>query len=131
VAEHRKHELEGLVIAWNDTRQTPLADRLRVARSMWSRARGLLGTDELPAGDGLLIEPCSSIHSFWMRYAFDALFLNRQGVVVHAISRMRPFRASRLVFSAHAVLELPAGTIEATDTIPGDRVRVEPAPVLR
>ena len=119
------------MIAWNDTRQTPLADRLRVARSLWSRARGLLGTRELPSGDGLLIEPCSSIHSFWMRYPFDALFLNRKGEVLHAISRMQPFRMSRLVFSAHSVLELPAGTIDATATIRGDRVRVELAPILR
>lgn len=119
------------MIAWNDTRQTPLADRLRVARSLWSRARGLLGSHQLPNGEGLLIEPCSSIHSFWMQYPFDALFLDRKGEVVHSISKMRPFRVSRPVFSAHSVLELPAGTIEATATIPGDRVRVEPAPILR
>ena len=119
------------MIAWNDTRQTPLADHVRVARSMWSRTRGLLGTNDLPGGNGLLIEPCNAIHSFWMRYAFDALFLKRNGEVLHAISRMRPGRISRPVFSAHSVLELPAGTIEASDTRPGDRVRLEPAPVLR
>jgi len=114
------------VRAWNETRQTLLAERVRVARSLWSRTRGLLGTRELPEGEGLLIQPCGSIHSFWMRYAFDALFLNRNGEVVYAISRMRPFRASRLVLSAHSVLELPAGAIEATATTHGDRVRVEP-----
>ena len=115
------------MIAWNDTRGTPLAERLRIARSMWTRTRGLLGTRELPVGEGLLIEPCNCIHSFWMRYAFDALFLNRQGEIVYTISRMKPFRASRPVFSAHSVLELPAGTIDATATSQGDRVRVEPA----
>jgi uncharacterized protein len=119
------------VIAWNETRQASLAERVRIARSLWSRTRGLLGTSEFPAGDGLLLEPCSSIHSFWMRFTFDAIFLNRRGEVVHAISRMRPYRVSRPVFSARSVLELPAGTIEATDTRPGDRVRVEPAPILR
>jgi uncharacterized membrane protein (UPF0127 family) len=119
------------VIAWNHTRQEPLADRVRVARSLWSRTRGLLGTRELPKGEGLLIEPCNAIHSFWMQYAFDALFLKRDGEIVHAISRMRPQRMSRPVFSAHSVLELPAGTIEATATRTGDRVRVEPAPILR
>jgi len=119
------------MIAWNDTRQTPLADRLRTARSLWRRTRGLLGTRELPSGDGLLIEPCNAIHSFWMRYAFDALFLKKNGEVAHVVSRMEPNRFSRPVFSAHAVLELPAGTIEASQTQPGDRIRVEPAPILR
>ena len=119
------------MIAWNDTRQTSLGDRISVARSLWSRARGLLGTRELPRGVGILIEPCSSIHSFWMQYPFDALFLDRKGIVVHQISRMKPFRISRPVFSAHSVLELPAGTIDNTETVRGDRVRMEPAPVLR
>ena len=127
MAVHRELGRAGTVRAWNETRQTPLATHLRIARSMWSRTRGLLATRELPAGEGLLIEPCSCIHSFWMRYAFDAIFLNRKGEVVHAIPRMKPYRASRPVFSAHAVLELPAGTIEATATRHGDRVRVDPA----
>ena len=119
------------MIAWNDTRQTPLGDKVRIARSLWDRTRGLLGTRELPRGDGLLIDPCNSIHSFFMAYEFDALFLRRNGEVAHAISRMKPFRISRVVFSAHSVLELPPGTIEASETRPGDRVRVEPAPILR
>ena len=121
------------MIAWNDTRQTPLAERVRVARSLWSRTRGLLGTRELPPGEALFIEPCNAIHSFWMRYAFDALFLKRDGEVVQAVSQMQPYRIGRPAFSAHAhaVLELPAGTIEASQTQTGDRVRVEPAPILR
>ena len=60
-----------------------------------------------------------------MRYPFDALFLTREGEVVHTISRMKPYRVSRPVFSAHSVLELPAGTIEATATQLGDRVDFE------
>ena len=56
---------------------------------MWARARGLLGTNSLPSGEGLLIEHCSSIHSFWMRYAFDAIFLDRQGRVIHVIHAMK------------------------------------------
>ncbi len=91
---------------------------------MWARTKGLLGTNSLEPGDGLLIEPCNSIHSFWMRYPFDAVFINREGIVLHTISRMKPFRLSKHVFGARAVLELPAGTIEATGTRRGDRVRI-------
>jgi uncharacterized membrane protein (UPF0127 family) len=91
---------------------------------MWARTKGLLGTSSLEAGDGLLIEPCQSIHSFGMRYPFDAVFINREGKVLHTISRMKPSRLSRHVFGARAVLELPAGTIEATGTAKGDVLRI-------
>jgi uncharacterized membrane protein (UPF0127 family) len=130
VAKPRQHEFKN-VIAWNETRRKPLAENLRIARSLWARTKGLLGTRELPLGEGLLIDPCGSIHSFWMQYPFDALFLDRKGEVVHSISRMKPYRVSRVVFSAHSVLELPAGTIEATGTRPGDLVHVEPVLSLR
>lgn len=94
-----------------------------MATSWWARGRGLLGTKTLPQGEGLLIAPCNSIHSFFMQYRFDAIFLDKQGTVVHLIRAMKPSRLSKIVFSAHSVLELPAGTIEATGTQIGDRIR--------
>ena len=111
------------MIAWNETRQVLLVANGRLARSMWERGRGLLGTRSLPPGDGLLIEKCSSIHSFWMRFAFDALFLDREGTVVHLIHEMKPHRMSRHVFASRAVLELPSGTIRASGSELGDAIR--------
>jgi uncharacterized protein len=113
----------GSLVVWNETRQVGLVTQGRVARNPWSRGKGLLGTRSLPEGDGLLIVPSRSIHSFGMRYPFDALFLNRQGLVVHLITEMPPSRLSRHVFSGHAVLELPAGTIQASGTQRGDQMR--------
>lgn len=109
---------------WNETRGTCLVERGRAALTFWARTRGLLGTSGLAPGEGLLIEPCQSIHSFGMRYPFDAVFINRSGIVLHTISRMKPHRVSRHVFGARAVLELPAGTIEATGTEKGDQLRI-------
>lgn len=123
MAAARKREHHAALRAWNETRGMQLVEHGRTARSFWSRTRGLLGTRSLERGDGLLIERCSSIHSFWMRYAFDALFLDRGGRVVHLISRMQPNRISRHVFSARSVLELPAGVILETCTEHGDQVR--------
>jgi uncharacterized protein len=113
------------LIAWNETRDSRLVEHGRVARTMWSRGRGLLGTRSLPAGDGLLIMSCQSIHSFWMQYPFDAIFLDRGGKVVHLIHEMKPNRMSRHLFSAHSVLELPAGVIRASGTQLGDQLRWE------
>ncbi|MBM2811740.1 MAG: hypothetical protein HW416_2499 [Chloroflexi bacterium] len=123
MAAFRSPRVAQALVAWNETRQTPLVERGRIARSMWSRGKGLLGTHLLAQGDGLLIDPCQSIHSFGMQYLFDAIFLTRQGKVVHLISEMKPARMSRHVFSSRSVLELPAGTIRASGTQHGDIVR--------
>ncbi|MBW2700015.1 MAG: DUF192 domain-containing protein [Deltaproteobacteria bacterium] len=82
--------------------------------------KGLLGRDGLDDGEALYITPCTSIHSFFMRFVFDAVFLDKQNRVLHCIHRMKPWRLSRLVPSAAGVLELPAGKLEATGTRVGD-----------
>ena len=109
--------------AWNATRDRTLVDNGRVATNLWTRGRGLLGTKSLPTGDGLLILPCNGIHSFFMQYPFDAVFLDKTGYAVHLIRSMKPQRLSKIVFSGHSVLELPAGTIEQTLTQLGDEIR--------
>lgn len=101
-----------------------LVDRGWVAATMWSRVQGLLGRKGLEPGEGLLITPCNSIHSMWMRFRFDALFLDREGTVLHAIHDMKAWRISRIVFGAHQVLELPSGVIAATGTEKGDRLAI-------
>jgi hypothetical protein len=109
---------------WNETRGACLVEQGRAALSFWERTKGLLGTSSLDPEDGLLIQPCNSIHSFGMRYPFDAVFIDRNGNVLHTISRMKPNRMSRHVFGAHAVIELPAGTVESTSTTRGDVLRL-------
>ena len=79
----------------------------------------------LPASSGLLIERCRSIHTHFMRFAIDALFLDAEGIVVAAVEGMRPWRIGRHYPAARSVLELPAGTIAATGTQRGDRVCIE------
>src|SRR5207253_1334724 len=59
-----RYKHDSALNVWNDTRGAVLVEQGRIARSFWSRARGLLGTGSLPEGQGLLIERCSSIHSF-------------------------------------------------------------------
>ncbi len=108
--------------AVNMTRSALLGDAVEAACTPLERARGLLGTVKLPRGGGIWIVPCRSIHSFGMRYEFDALFLDRNGRVVGAHPRFRRNRISRIFWSARGVLELPAGTIDRTATRVGDEV---------
>ncbi len=86
--------------------QVPL--RVRAAQTFASRALGLLVGKPLEANEALLIEPCSSIHTFGMRYAIDVVFLRRDRRIVRIFSNVGPGRV-RWAFGAHAALELRAG----------------------
>lgn len=112
--------------ARNVTRDRVLGDAVRMADSFLSRARGLLGTERIPTGEGLWIAPCRSIHSFGMKYEFDALFLDRAGAVVALYDWFPRNRVSGRFRRAAGVLELPPGTIEGTGTEVGDVVELLP-----
>ncbi|MCA9667174.1 MAG: DUF192 domain-containing protein [Myxococcales bacterium] len=99
-----------------------LADTVRLAVGPWTRFRGLMGLRDLPRGDAMLLRPCSGIHTFFMRFAIDALFLDRNGVVVDHAFELRPWRMVPLVGGAYATLELPAGTAKMLGVQRGDRV---------
>ena len=98
-----------------------------VADGLVSRARGLLGRSELPVGEGLLIRPSFSIHTFFMRFPIDAVFLDRSGSVVDVVGRLKPWRAATCL-RARAVLELAAGEAERLGLRFGERL--EPAEVV-
>ncbi len=109
------------VHALNTTRGTVLAGQARVADNLWTRLVGLLRDKGLADGDGLWIVPCNSIHSFAMKFIFDAVFLDKDQRVVHLMSEMPPWKTSKMVFTAKSVLELPAGAIAKSGTQIGDQ----------
>ena len=110
-----------LLTAINVTRDVRLAECGRIADNFYTRLVGLLRDKTLEYGDGLWIKPCNSIHSIGMRFVFDAVFLDKNLKVVHLVREMKPWRISKMVFSAHSVLELPAGLISQTATMLGDQ----------
>ena len=99
-----------------------LAEQVERATSMLARLKGLLGRDGLAPGHGLAIEPCTSIHTCFMRFPIDVLFVSREGLVVRAISNLPPWRVTRVYSRAALVVELPAGTIERARVREGERV---------
>jgi uncharacterized membrane protein (UPF0127 family) len=113
------------VTVTNTTRGRVLAERCDVARSFLARGRGLMGHPGLAAGEGLLIEPCSSVHSFFMRFPIDVVFADRDHRVVGLTAAMPPNRPFAGAWRARYVVELPAGAIAATGTQIGDTLRVE------
>jgi uncharacterized membrane protein (UPF0127 family) len=106
----------------NETRQTLVAADVEMADSYFKRLLGLMGRPGLAPSQGLWIVPCKDIHSCFMRFEFDALFVDKSMQVVHLVERMRPWRISKFVKNSHAVLELPPGTIVSTGTQVGDQL---------
>jgi uncharacterized protein len=104
----------------NETRQTCVAAQVNKADNYFSRLLGLMFRAQLPEDQGLWIEPCADIHSCFMRFRFDAIFVDKQGKVLHLIEAMKPWRISRFVKGSRAVLELPAGAIAQSNTVIGD-----------
>lgn len=103
-----------------------LGDRIERAASPFARLRGLMGRPSLAEGEGLLIEPCAAIHTFFVRFAIDAAFLSPDLRVVRAVSRLRPWRVTGFHRGATMTLEIPAGTLERTGTREGDRLELVP-----
>lgn len=108
--------------AINKTKNVSIAEDVRIANNPFTRMVGLLLDSYLPQNCGLVIEPGKQIHSFFMRFTFDALFIDKNGIVVHLIENMKPWGASKLVLKSRKVFELPAGTIEKTGTEVGDEI---------
>jgi uncharacterized membrane protein (UPF0127 family) len=96
-------------------------ERCMVAHRMWPRMRGLLGKRGLDSGEGLLIRPAPSIHTFFMRFPIDVVFLSRQGEVLKVAERVPPWRA-RSCRHSYAVLELAAGEAGRRGIAVGDRL---------
>ena len=97
-----------------------LGERVERAETFASRFRGLLGREGLAPGEGLWIEPCSSIHMFFMRFPIDAVFVDRRGEVRRVVAGLAPWRVAFGGPGARAVLELPVGAVAASETRPGD-----------
>jgi uncharacterized membrane protein (UPF0127 family) len=100
-----------------------VSERCSLADSALRRLRGLLGYALLPAGESLLIRPAGSIHTCFMRFPIDAVFLDGDLTVVGTAERLRPWRLAA-ARGARSVLELAAGEVQSRKVAVGDRLRV-------
>jgi uncharacterized protein len=89
-----------------------------LAEKALHRLRGLLGRSGLSSGEGMLLRPASSIHTAFMRFGIDAVFLDRANRVLKVAAELRPWRAAGCK-GARAVLELPAGEAARRGLTPG------------
>ena len=107
------------------TREQTLVTGGQVARAFWSRLRGLIGSTPLAPGEGLLIVRCKAIHTHFMRFPIDVVYVTAGKEVVGIAHALPPWRVGPVCPGARFVLELPAGTAKSTDTQVGDRLQIK------
>lgn len=107
----------------NEETGQDFVSRLRVALTPWERMRGLLGRDGLDPGEGMLFPNCSSVHTLFMRFTIDVVYLDREYHVRKITPRLRPWRFSGCWGAAHT-LELPSGHVVDSDVAVGARLRL-------
>jgi hypothetical protein len=109
----------------NLTRAQTVVAACEVADNEWTRLRGLIGHAPLAPGEGLLIVPCSSIHTHFMGFPIDVLYVDKEQKVVGVDENLKPWRFGHFFRRVRFVVELPAGTVAATGTQAGDQLQVE------
>lgn len=97
-----------------------IADQAAYADTFISRLRGLMFRNNFNKGEALVIIPCNSIHTFWMKFPIDVVFLSKENTVIYIIENFQPNKISPLFRKAHSVVELPIGTIKECSIKQGD-----------
>jgi len=104
----------------NQTRNTVLATEVIFADTSVKRIKGLLGRNSFPDGQALLIRPCNCIHTLFMRFEIDVLFLDKNLKIIKMLPQLKPFRFSKIYLGACMVIELPGNKLQSSQTNAGD-----------
>lgn len=109
-----------------------IASDVHLALTRAERRQGLLGRDSLDLSAALVLSPCWSIHTMFMRFSIDVLFVDRDGRAVRIVRELAPWRIA-VAPRAHAAIELPAGSLRARDVRVGDELYLAPpaSPALK
>lgn len=113
------------VCIMNETRGVCLAEKADIAKSFFSRLKGLLGRKGLHPHEGLVIIPCSSVHCLGMKFPIDVIYVSSGHKVLEVVENLQPNRLGPVVKGSKYVIELSAGTISATSTQRGDTLVLE------
>lgn len=110
------------MILWNKTKNCKISDSVLVANTLFKKLKGLLGKTSLPKGEVMWIPKCNSIHTFFMRFSIDAVFVDKKMVIQKIEKNIEPGRIIIPVFRARDVFEMPVGTSDLLDV--GDELNV-------
>jgi uncharacterized protein len=106
----------------NSQRKTVIASKARLADSAGTRLVGLLNRSGIESDEALVITACRSIHMFFMRFAIDVIFADKQRRVIGVVPGIKPFRLSPYFWRAYYAIEGPVGMIQRSQTEVGDEI---------
>jgi uncharacterized membrane protein (UPF0127 family) len=110
---------------FNQTRNLPLITQGRLANTFWLRLRGLLGAAPLQKGEGLILVGEKSIHTLFMKFPIDVVYVDQNYTVIRTDANMVPYRLGPFIRQSAYVLEMPTGIIADTTTKIGDQLKFE------
>jgi uncharacterized membrane protein (UPF0127 family) len=108
----------------NSKKTLPIVSNVEVAKSPWARMKGLLGRTQMPDDFGLWIKPCNNIHTCFMNFPIDVMFLNKNCEVTSTANNVQPWKLLIFDLKAHSVVELPPGTLTKAQIEKGDTIHV-------
>ncbi len=108
--------------AVNDTTQRELGKSISKAVTFFQRTRGLLGRKKIKEGEGLYIPECRSIHTFFMMFTIDVVFIDGDNRITRVVPGLVPFRIAFGPRNTAGVLELSAGTLKDNRCVAGDKI---------
>ena len=109
----------------NKSKNIVLAEDASNADNPFKRMKGLLGKKEFMLGKALILKPCNSIHTFFMRFPIDVLFINKENKVIAFLPSFKPFRLTRIYPASSSVIEFPSGTLKPNLVERGDIIALE------
>ena len=108
----------------NQTKNTILAEDVFIANTPFKRIKGLLGKKVFLPDQAIILDPCNSVHTFFMRFAIDILFVDKDYKVVKALPKLDPNRITRIYWHSSRVIELPVGRLTFTNTQAKDQLQL-------
>jgi len=116
--------MEKTLLLKNETTNKTLAKDVVVAKTFSQRSKGLLGKDYFPEEKTMWIKRCQSIHTFFMKFSLDVVFVNKDLVVTHTLYDLKPWRVTPYYISAASVFEFSSGSLNSEHINIGDQLYV-------
>lgn len=121
----KQNKAAAFIQVFNKSRDLPLIVQGQLANTFWLRLRGLLGAAPLESGEGLILVGEKSIHTLFMGFAIDVIYVDKSYTIIRADVNMVPYRLGPFISRSAYILEMPVGTIERTRSVVGDQLSFE------